>query len=779
MACSAAFRALGRLFGVVLWLMAGLGAARADYGTDQTSYAATGRFDLIEKQVEAMAQQGPLRTRDQHALCFAYSKLKRYDRLMPCLDTLQALVAKGDRRTRIFGLDDATPAIHLLRAEALTDLGNYAGARKEANNALVWLRRENSGDDDMVVGAYAAVAVAAALQGDAIVARQTVELLKDYKVKSDYKRAKAMAQARAQMAVGAWADVIVTLESSEAAFQIDKMLDAFLSGAAFTGRNNWVWVELPRAFMLHKAQAEVGRTELARAGFDKLLATPELSVNVEIYWQTLVERARIAEADGQFDKALELYRRARGLVESQRRSIRTEASKIGFAGDKQAVYQGLMRVALRLGHKALAVEVAEQAKSRALVDMLAAKSDFGIYGPRAVEVGAAFAEFERLDAELALQSPDATATQRAQLAQRLQAAGQQLRTLAPQLASLVTSGGIDAEQMAAALGPKETLVGFFGSSSSLYGYTVSGAEIRLYPLDAKGLEDDVAEFVQSIKKRRRQTRELAELLYKRLLRPMQASIAGRDLLIVPHGSLHYVPFAALHDGERYLVQGRALRYLPSAMLLGLLPQPGGKAAGAPVQRLLILGNPDLGKAELDLPASQEEAQALQGLFAANSELFIRKAATESLVKERAFDFSHIHVASHGEFSADAPLDSRLRLAADAKNDGVLSVSEIYGLRLNAQVVMLSACETGLGRVSSGDDVVGLTRGFLYAGAQNVVGSLWEVDDDATSALSQAMYDGLKKGLPVAKALAQAQEQLLTKKPHPFFWAAFLDSGTGR
>ena len=466
-------KSVGKWFCAVLWLMAGLGTARADYGTDQTSYAATGRFDLIEKQVEAMAQQGSLRTRDQHALCFAYSKLKRYDRLMPCLDTLQALVAKGDRRTRIFGLDDATPAIHLLRAEALTDLGNYAGARKEANNALVWLRRENSGDDDMVVNSYAAVAVAAALQGDAIVARQTVELLKDYKVKSDYKRAKAMAQARAQMAVGAWADVIVTLESTEAAFQLDKMLDSFLSGAAFTGRNNWVWVELPRAFMLHKAQAEVGRTELARAGFDKLLATPELSVNAEIHWQTLVERARIAEADGQFDKALELYRKARGLVESQRRSIRTEASKIGFAGDKQAVYQGLMRVALRLGDKALAVEVAEQAKSRALVDMLAAKSDFGIYGPRAAEVGAAFAEFERLDAEQALQSPDATAAQRAQLAQRLQAAGQQLRTLAPQLASLVTSGGIDAEQMAAALGPKETLVGFFGSSSSLYGYTVS------------------------------------------------------------------------------------------------------------------------------------------------------------------------------------------------------------------------------------------------------------------------------------------------------------------
>ena len=770
---------LSWIVGLVVWAHAGV--ALADYGTDQTAYAGSGRYDLIEKQVEALARQGPLRTRDQHALCFAYSKLKRYDRLLPCLDQLQALIAKGDKRTRIFGLDDATPALHLLRAEAFTDLGNYAGARKEANDALVWLRRENSGDDDMVVNAYAAVAVAVALQGDATVARQTVELLKGYSVKSDYRRAKAMALARAQMAVGAWADVIVTLESSDAAFRLDMMLDNLLSGAAFTGRNNWVWTELPRAFMLHKAQAEVGRTDAARTGLDKLLASPELAVNAEIYWQVLVERARIAERDGQPEKALDLYRKARDLVESQRRSIRTEASKIGFAGDKQAIYQGMVRTALKLGNKALALEVAEQAKSRALVDMLATKSDFGIYGQRAGEVAAVFAEFQRLDAEQAIQAPDTTAEQRAALAAQLQQAAQRLQVLAPQLASLVTSGGIGVERMAAGLGPKETLVGFFGSGAVLYGYSLSGAEVRLYQLDGQGLDDDVGEFVQSVKKRRRQTRELAEVLYKRLLRPMQASIAGRDLLLVPHGSLHYVPFAALHDGERYLVQGRALRYLPSAMLLGLMPEAKAAAGAAanPVQRLLILGNPDLGQAALDLPAAQEEAQALQALFSTNSELFIRQAATETLIKDRAFGFSHIHVASHGEFSADAPLESRLRLAADAKNDGVLSVSEIYGLRLNAQMVMLSACETGLGRVSTGDDVVGLTRGFLYAGAQNVIGSLWEVDDDATAQLSRLLYEGMKKGVPVAKALAQAQEQLLIKKPHPFFWAAFLDSGTGR
>jgi tetratricopeptide (TPR) repeat protein len=768
------------------WLAAALlctwaSMAQADYGTDQTAYAATGRYDLIEKQVEALAKQGQLRTRDQHALCFAYSKLKRYDKLLPCLDQMQALIAKGDKRTRIFGLDDATPVTHLMRAEALTDLGQYAEARKEANDALVWLRRENSDDQDMVVGAYAAVAVAVALQGDATTARQTVDILKNYSVRSDYKRAKAMALARAQMAIGAWADVVVTLESSEASFRIDMMLDNFLSGASFSGRNNWVWIELPRAFMMHKAQLEVGRVDAARAGFDKLLNTPELTVNAEIYWQVLLERGRVAERDGQTEKALEYFRKARDLVESQRRSIRTETSKIGFASDKQAVYQGIVRSALKLGDKAQVIEVAEQAKSRALVDMLATKSDFGIYGQRAADIAATFTEFQRIDAELSLQAPDSTVARRNELSAQLQQTSKRLQTMAPQLASLVTSGGITADRMALGLGSNEVLVGFFGFGTTLYGYTLAGPEIRIFQLDGYGLTEDVGELVQSMKKRRRQSKELAELMYKRLLGPMQSSIAGRDLLIVPNSVLHYLPFAALHDGERFLAQGRAIRYLPSATLLGLMPEAKNMVASAkdPVSKLLILGNPDLGRPELDLPAAQAEAQDLQTMFAKNSELFIRRAATETLMKDRALEFTHIHVASHGEFSADAPLQSRLKLAPDATNDGFLSVSEIYGLRLNANLVMLSACETGLGSISTGDDVVGLTRGFIYAGAQNVVGSLWEVDDAATAELSRLMYTGMKKGLSVAKALAEAQEQLMRKKPHPFFWAAFVNNGTGR
>jgi hypothetical protein len=147
--------------------------AKSDYGTDQTEYAATGRYDLIEKQVEALLQKGPIRTRDQHALCFAYSKLKRYDRLLTCLDQLQVLVEKGDKRTRIFGLDDATPVVLLMRAEAMIDLGQTEAARINAVKALEWLKADGASDQDLVVGSYAALVQAAVLDGDKALAEQT------------------------------------------------------------------------------------------------------------------------------------------------------------------------------------------------------------------------------------------------------------------------------------------------------------------------------------------------------------------------------------------------------------------------------------------------------------------------------------------------------------------------------------------------------------------------------------------------------------------------------
>ena len=131
------------------------GAVAADYSTDQIEMAANGRFDLLESSVEEYARTHPLTTRDQHTLCYAYSKTKRYTRLLACLEQLEEKVRGGDRRTRLFGLSDATPSVHVMRADALIDLGRYREAIDAATKAVTWLKEDNSTDVDLLFSAFA------------------------------------------------------------------------------------------------------------------------------------------------------------------------------------------------------------------------------------------------------------------------------------------------------------------------------------------------------------------------------------------------------------------------------------------------------------------------------------------------------------------------------------------------------------------------------------------------------------------------------------------------
>ena len=148
---------------------------------------------------------------------------------------------------------------------------------------------------------------------------------------------------------------------------------------------------------------------------------------------------------------------------------------------------------------------------------------------------------------------------------------------------------------------------------------------------------------------------------------------------------------------------------------------------------------------------------------------------KSAFKRYGEGFRYLHIASHGTFNADSPLTSALLLAKDAENDGTLTVGELYSMRLNADLVTLSACETGLGKIANGDDVVGLTRGFLYAGSRSIVASLWKVDDEATAYLMTRFYGALK-GTSKREALRLAQLETRKKYPHPYYWAAFQLTG---
>jgi CHAT domain-containing protein len=249
------------------------------------------------------------------------------------------------------------------------------------------------------------------------------------------------------------------------------------------------------------------------------------------------------------------------------------------------------------------------------------------------------------------------------------------------------------------------------------------------------------------------------------------------LILIPHGELHYLPFAALRDPQsgRYLIEDFALAYAPSASVVGFL-----HAKETPVKgRALVLGAPiALDTSLRRLPAAQEEAKLVGRLFGARP--LLGRKATESRLYQLAGKVDLIHIAAHGFFEPRNPLFSHIAVAPDGDNDGNLEVHEILSdLDLTGvNLVVLSACETARGERSRGDEIVGLTRAILDAGSSGVISTLWSIDDEAAAVLMAEFYRHLLAGTSVAESLQQAQVALLHNPRYrdPGFWAAFNLAG---
>ena len=258
-------------------------------------------------------------------------------------------------------------------------------------------------------------------------------------------------------------------------------------------------------------------------------------------------------------------------------------------------------------------------------------------------------------------------------------------------------------------------------------------------------------------------------LYQQLIEPLQSHLSTSKLVIVPHHRLHYVPFAALTDGDKYLIDDYIISTLPSASVMGFL-QEKRKPNN---EQMLALGNPTL-----DLPFAQQEVESISNLY--NSQTFLGVKATESTVWSQANQASILHLATHAQYNSISPLFSSLSFVEGEGYDGRLEVHELYGLDLTAatNLVVLSACQTQIGELSKGDELVGLNRAFLYAGTPSVIASLWNVDDEATGLLMERFYSYLQSGESKAKALQLAQQDTKEEFAHPYYWSGFVLTGDG-
>ncbi len=280
----------------------------------------------------------------------------------------------------------------------------------------------------------------------------------------------------------------------------------------------------------------------------------------------------------------------------------------------------------------------------------------------------------------------------------------------------------------------------------------------------------------------------------------------RPRVIVPHGVLHYVPFEVLTVQNRMLVERHATSYAPSLNALVQLRKTPQNAAPF---RVLAVGNPAVaaGSAAADrasappssasgslragdvenlallgpLPFAEQELYAIGKTFRDRTRILSGASARESGLRDAMVpQFPVIHFATHGLVSDVQPKRSGLLLAPEAGEDGLLQMSEIYGLGLKANLVVLSACQTALGREITGEGLVGLSRAFFYAGARSVVATLWNLNDRFAAEFVQRFYRELNQGHSSEEALRRAKLAYVNhpQYSHPFYWSSLVMLGDG-
>jgi CHAT domain-containing protein len=358
----------------------------------------------------------------------------------------------------------------------------------------------------------------------------------------------------------------------------------------------------------------------------------------------------------------------------------------------------------------------------------------------------------------------------------------------PRYARLVSAETATWREVASRLAPDEALLEYLTTDSASIVFVVTRDTIEAIELDVtRQALTRLIDFTRGTISRpahspsgalwRSPLRRLAQLL----IAPVETSghLDGkRALIIVPHGDLHFLPFEALliaSAPDRFLVERFRVTYAPSASLwLQLGDRPRNATAGSVLAMAPRIDS---------LPGSASEVGAIREIFGDRASVLLGAAASERAFRTEAPTKSIVHIATYGVLNKHNPLFSFVELAPNGSDDGRLEVHEVFALRLSARLLVLSACQTALGSgavadVPPGDDWVGLVQGFLYAGAANVLATLWPVEDRATARLMSSFYRELASGRSESAALAEAQRAALKdpRTAHPFYWAGFVLSG---
>lgn len=528
------------------------------------------------------------------------------------------------------------------------------------------------------------------------------------------------------------------------------------------------------------AETELKQAAAAETSYRKALEIADALLLREVRWRALFGLARLQNRAGNSAQAVASYQLALETVEGLRAEIKLDQLKDGFLADKMDVYSGLVALLVDLQRSDEAFAVAERSRSRNLIDILG-RQRLSLSGSADQEL---YDRQNRLKEQLLEQEnlsvQAVNPKERARYAQALEKLRGDYQDLLidierkrPELLALVKVNPTTLADIRTLLEPGVVLLSYFQLPDRLLCWRIDHGKSTLViqAIPAKELSAKISSYrrmLQNLEPLEKQSRELYDLL---VAQPLAGSGPLRSVGIIPHGSLHYLSFATLNDGRDYLVDRQKLFYLPAA---SVMKYTLARRKAEKQLHILAIGNPDLGNSSLDLPFAEREAGTLRWNYPDVTTL-TRERATESWVLEHISEFGVIHLASHGEFDPVNPLFSAIRLAKDSKYDGKLRADTIFGLDIKADLVVLSACQTGLGDIRSGDDVVGMNRAFIFAGTHSLMSSLWRVSDVSTAIMMKQFYRNYMT-YGKAESLERAMQHVKDRYPHPGYWGAFVLTG---
>jgi tetratricopeptide (TPR) repeat protein len=539
-------------------------------------------------------------------------------------------------------------------------------------------------------------------------------------------------------------------------------------------------------------------------------------------WEAHARSGDALKKLNEYHLALDDYKKSISVIESIRSKIQLEELKASFLGADARIdsYYNMIDVLAKLSEQEPdknydreALHYVEKAKARAFLDRLEL-SQVGIQSGVDKEL---LDEEDELMKAIAgfnsrLMESNLTQEQRSEVFEQmkgsegeLEALKRNMRITNPVYAGLKYPSVVTVEEAQGLIGEESTafFVYCIGGESS-YAFVIEKDRYRIFPLPpAEQIRSSVKSYLQIISDRDSQDFDLGYRLFSTLVLPgLQMKV--KRIIFVPDDILHFLPFEALvsqSESRRWLIQDYIVSYVPSITALREIRLREEMEKVRPKKDILAFGDPQFNSDDEDkgyavfpvrnmtenkrlnrLEYSQLEVEGISALFKkADRDVYTGRQATEERLKKADLtDYRVVHLATHGFIDNLSPARSAIifSMTENSVEDGFLQMREVFSLKFNADLVSLSACQTGLGQFIKGEGIEGISRAFLFAGASSVLMSLWAVNDQASFQFMERFYTHLASAQTAVDALRMSKLEMIhsTALAHPFYWAGFVISG---